>query len=55
MNKTLKFSKEDDEALAENVSKHLALYNPQHQDHKDLNIKEAIWAEVSKAVGRSGK
>lgn len=55
MNKTLTLSKEEDEALAENVSKHPALYNPQNQDHKDLNIKEAIWAEVSKSVGRSGK
>jgi len=55
MNKVVKFSKEEDEVLAENVSKYSALYNPQNPDNKDLNIKESCWAEVSKSVGRSGK
>jgi len=34
MNKVVKFSKEEDEVLAENVSKYSALYNPQNPDNR---------------------
>lgn len=50
-----KFTKQEDEKLAESVSMYSSLYNPIHNDYKDWNIKEAIWAEISKSVGKSGK
>jgi hypothetical protein len=45
-----KFTKQEDEKLAESVLIYPSLCNPLHNDYKDWDIKEAIWAEVSKSV-----
>lgn len=50
-----KFNKIEDEALIELVAKNAPIYNPQNKDYKDLNIRDAIWKEISETVGRSGK
>lgn len=51
----VKFTKEQDEILVESVAKHPPIYNPQSKDYKDLNIRDAIWKNISCNVGRSGK
>jgi len=50
-----KFSKVEDEVLIECVAKNHSVYNPQNKDYKDLNIRDAIWKDISEIVGRSGK
>jgi len=51
----VKFNKEQDEILVECVAKHPPIYNPQNKNFKDLNIRDAIWKDISGHVGRSGK
>lgn len=51
----VKFTKEQDEILVECVAKHPPIYNPENRDYKDLNIRDAIWRDISSNVGRSGK
>lgn len=51
----VKFNKEQDEILVECVAKHPPIYNPQNKVFKDLNIRDAIWKDISGHVGRSGK
>jgi len=51
----VKFNKEQDKILVECVAKHPPIYNPENRDYKDLNIRDAIWKEISGNVGRSGK
>ncbi|KAL4092190.1 hypothetical protein QTP88_026732 [Uroleucon formosanum] len=46
-----KFSKVEDEALVECVAKNPPIYNPQNKDYKDLNIRDAIWKNISETVG----
>jgi len=48
-----KFSKAEDEALVKCVAKNPPIYNPQNKDYKDLNIRDAIWKNISETVGRS--
>ncbi|KAL4104828.1 hypothetical protein QTP88_020104 [Uroleucon formosanum] len=49
----VKFSKEQDEILVECIAKHPPIYNPENRDYKDLNIRDAIWKDISGNVGRS--
>ncbi|KAF0731668.1 Uncharacterized protein FWK35_00032855 [Aphis craccivora] len=51
----VKFTKEQDEILVEFVDKHPPIYNPENRDYKDLNIRDAIWRDISGNVGQSGK
>lgn len=50
-----RFSSEDDEILISEIRKYQALYDLEHADYKDCNMKERIWTEISKIVGKSGK
>jgi len=43
----VKFTKEQDEILVECVAKHAPIYNPENRDYKDLNIRDAIWRDIS--------
>jgi len=48
-----KFIIVEDEALIECVAKNPPIYNPQNKDYNDLNIRDAIWKNISETVGRS--
>lgn len=50
-----KFTKDEDELPVECVARYSPIFNPQNKDYKDLNIREAIWHEISDFVGRNGK
>eukprot|EP00102_Acyrthosiphon_pisum_P006861 XP_003240720.1 PREDICTED: transcription factor Adf-1-like [Acyrthosiphon pisum] len=49
--KTL-FSNIEDELLVEEVSKNSVLYDSSHENHKDINVKDVIWNNISSVVGQ---
>ena len=50
-----RFSSEDDDILIFEIRKHGTLYNLNHADYKDVNMKERIWIEISQFVEKNGK
>lgn len=51
----VKFNKDQDEILVKCVAKRPPIYYPRIMDYKDLNIRDAIWNDISGNLGRSGK
>ncbi|KAL1488308.1 hypothetical protein ABEB36_015257 [Hypothenemus hampei] len=48
-----RFSVECDDLLIEGVQKHSCLYSFEHENYKDINVKENCWREIATSVGRS--
>lgn len=49
------FNENEDELLIQEVQKHSAIFDMEHKDYKHLNIKENIWKEIAKVVGKTCK
>lgn len=49
------FPAELEEKLIENVRKYDVLFNPKHQNFKNIIKKDEKWALIAADVGRSGK
>lgn len=52
MSKTV-FTAPEDEKLLEEVGKNRVLFDSFHNKHKDVNFKDAIWNNISSAVGKT--
>lgn len=49
------FSVEEDELLIEEVVKHPSIYETSSPVHRDRNVLDNAWKDISEEVGRSGK
>ncbi|KAJ8897953.1 hypothetical protein PR048_003311 [Dryococelus australis] len=41
--------------FAELVTQHTCLYDLRHSQYKDNNVRENVWAEIGKQIGKTGK
>lgn len=49
------FSRAEDDLLVARLQAYPSLYDPQHKDYKNVEIRESIWRGISEELGRSGK
>lgn len=51
----MKFSVAEDEKLVTIVASYPCIYDSEHKDYKNVQIKGNVWKEIEQNVGRSGK
>lgn len=54
MERKFVFSFAEDEIFINCVQKNKSIFDNSDPKHKDINFKEKIWKNISKAVGRTG-
>lgn len=54
MAKQIKFTSEDEERIIEFVKSNELIYNVQHKNYRDSEMKNRLWTEFAQKIGKDG-